>query len=140
MANFLFEVEQKTRLEQNGVLKRFSVECYGKQPTMEDLRAKKTEMFRLLANKKGTREYEEWFLKYSPNKNKLHPNSKLPASLQTEQKEQEQEQEQKQKEQKQKQKKENTENNNKNKKKIKKNKTKKNPRKDRGILSPIFNF
>ena len=66
MAKFLFEVEEKNRLQQKGVLKRFSVECYGKQPTMEDLRAEKAEMFRKLANKRGTREYDEWFLKYNP--------------------------------------------------------------------------
>jgi hypothetical protein len=66
MAKFLFEVEEKNRLQQKGVLKRFSIECYGKQPTMEDLRAEKTQMFRKLVTKRGTREYEEWFLKYNP--------------------------------------------------------------------------
>jgi hypothetical protein len=66
MANFLFEVEQKNRLHQKGVLKRFSANCYGKQLTMEDIRANKTEMFRKLIGKRGTREYDEWFLKYNP--------------------------------------------------------------------------
>ena len=66
MANFLFEVEQKNRLNQKGVLQRFSANCYGKQLTMEDIRANKTEMFRKLLGKRGTREYDEWFLKYNP--------------------------------------------------------------------------
>jgi len=67
MANFLFEVEQKNRLNQNGLLKRFSIDCYGKQPTLETMRAEKSEMFERLAQKKGTPEYERWFLKYNPS-------------------------------------------------------------------------
>jgi len=69
MAHFLFEVEQKNRLNQNGLLKRFSIDCYGKQPTIESMRAEKAEMFKRLANKKGTPEYERWFLKYNPSSN-----------------------------------------------------------------------
>ena len=30
------------------------------------MRNEKTKMFEMLKNKRGTREYEEWFLKYSP--------------------------------------------------------------------------
>jgi hypothetical protein len=66
MANFLFDVEQKNRLNQNGLLKRFSIDCYGKQPTLESIRAEKSEMFTKLIEKKGTPEYERWFLKYNP--------------------------------------------------------------------------
>jgi hypothetical protein len=67
MAEFLFNVEQENRLEQRGLLKRFSLECYGKQPTLESIRAEKAEKFKELTGKRGTREYEEWFLKYTPN-------------------------------------------------------------------------
>jgi len=67
MATFLFRVQQKNRLSQKGLLKRFTIDCYGKQPTIEDIRAKKVEKFKELFNKKGTREYDEWFLKYNPN-------------------------------------------------------------------------
>jgi len=66
MSKYLFEIEQRNRLEQKGLLKRFSIKCYGNQPTLEDIRAEKTEMFQKLADKKGTKEYEEWFLKYNP--------------------------------------------------------------------------
>jgi hypothetical protein len=66
MAKFLFDVEQANRLEQKGVLKRFSIDCYGKQPTLESMRIEKSEMFEKLKNKKGTEEYERCFLKYSP--------------------------------------------------------------------------
>jgi hypothetical protein len=71
MSTYLFRVQQKNRLSQKGLLKRFTIECYGKQPTLEDIRAQKSEKFNELRNKRGTREYEEWFLKYNPNTNKI---------------------------------------------------------------------
>ena len=72
MAKFLFDVEQKNRLEQKGLLKRFSINCYGKQDTLDDMRNQKTQKYKELAGLKGTREYDEWFLKYEPSINK-HP-------------------------------------------------------------------
>jgi len=65
-AKFLFELEQKTRLNQDGLLKRFVPKCIGKQDTMENIRAIKSTKFTELQGKKNTREYEEWFLKYIP--------------------------------------------------------------------------
>ena len=73
MAMFLFNVQEKNKLNQKGVLKRFSIDCYGKQPALEDIRAEKTNMFKELANKRGTREYDEWFLKYNPNSERKEP-------------------------------------------------------------------
>jgi len=70
MSKMLFEIEQRNRLEQKGILKRFSIKCYGKQPSLEDIRAEKTEMFQKLADKRETKEYEEWFLKYNPGLDK----------------------------------------------------------------------
>jgi hypothetical protein len=67
IAKFLFDVEQKNRLEQKGLLKRFSIECYGKSNTIENIRAEKARMFQELKNKKNTEEYEKWFLKYNPS-------------------------------------------------------------------------
>jgi hypothetical protein len=76
MAKFLFDVEEKNRLEQNGLLKRFSISCYGKQPTMETIRAEKADKYKELQDGKlkiNTRDYEMWFLKYNPNdKNKTN--------------------------------------------------------------------
>ena len=66
MAKFLFQVQQKNRLEQKGLLKRFSISCYGHQDSIEELRAEKAEKFKELKNKKGTKEYNEWFLNYRP--------------------------------------------------------------------------
>ena len=66
MAQFLFEVEQKNRLEQKGLLKRFSIKCYGKQATLESMRAEKAEKFKELADKRNGPEWNEWFFKYAP--------------------------------------------------------------------------
>jgi hypothetical protein len=70
MVEYLYKVQEKNRLEQKGILKRYSLNCIGKQPTLDDLRAEKAEKFKELANKRGTTEYDMWFLKYSPSKQK----------------------------------------------------------------------
>lgn len=66
MAQYLFTVQIKNRLKQSGLLKRFSLTCYGKQETMSDLRNEKAEKFKELKNKKHTEEYEKYFLRYIP--------------------------------------------------------------------------
>lgn len=66
MSHYLFEAQQKNRLNQKGVLKRFSLNCVGHQETIEEIRAKKSNKFIELKNKKNTKEYEEWFLRYRP--------------------------------------------------------------------------
>lgn len=75
MCNYLFEIQKRNRLKQNGILKRFSISCYGEQETIEEIRNKKSQMFNKLKNKKNSKEYEEWFLKYNPadknNKTKI---------------------------------------------------------------------
>jgi hypothetical protein len=66
IAMFLFQMEQHNRLDQSGILKRYSIECYGKQSTLEDIRSKKTEMFKELGKDRESKEYQMWFLKYTP--------------------------------------------------------------------------
>jgi hypothetical protein len=66
MSKYLFEVQEKNRLEQKGLLKRFSINCMGHQETVEEMRDKKTKKFTELKDKKGTPEYDEWFLRYRP--------------------------------------------------------------------------
>jgi hypothetical protein len=67
MAQYLFEVQEKNRLEQKGLLKRFSINCYGNtSENLETIRAVKAEKFKELKGKKGTKEYEEYFLRYTP--------------------------------------------------------------------------
>ena len=66
MAKFLFDLGEKNRLSQVGLLKRFSLYCYGKQPTIESIRAEKAEMFRKINREKDKILWEKWFLKYNP--------------------------------------------------------------------------
>jgi len=70
MAQYLFKVQQQNRLRQKGLLKRFSINCYGHQLTMEEIRAQKSEKYMELKGKRGTREYEENFLRYRPGDEK----------------------------------------------------------------------
>tara|TARA_Y100000768_G_scaffold206226_1_gene155406 strand:+ start:1818 stop:3458 length:1641 start_codon:yes stop_codon:yes gene_type:complete len=70
MAQYLFYVQSKNRLKQKGLLRRFSISCYGEQDTIADIRAKKAQKYRFLSkrkyNPKFKKEYEKNFLKYSP--------------------------------------------------------------------------
>lgn len=89
MSAMLFEVQQHNRLKQSGILKRFSLKCFGKQDTLDAIRAKKARMFVKL--KKGSAEYEEWFLKYNPANNpkirrKVSPPTATETAEETEEK------------------------------------------------------
>jgi hypothetical protein len=66
MAQFLFDVQQKNRLSQKGLLQRFSITCYGHQDSVEEMRAEKAKKFKELQDKRGTAEFEEHFLNYKP--------------------------------------------------------------------------
>lgn len=66
MAKFLFDVQQKNRLEQKGLLRRFTVTCYGHQESVEEMRAQKAKVYNELKNDRNSKEYEEWFLSYTP--------------------------------------------------------------------------
>jgi hypothetical protein len=71
MAQYLFEVQEKNRLEQKGLLKRFSINCYGNNSeNIETIRAKKAEKFKELKGNKGSKEYDEYFLRYTPGDKK----------------------------------------------------------------------
>jgi hypothetical protein len=74
MAKFLFDVQQKNRLQQKGLLKRFSIICYGHQESVEEMRAEKAKKFKELKDKRGTKEFEEWFLNYKPSGTKKQDN------------------------------------------------------------------
>ena len=68
MCEFLFQVQQKNRLQQKGLLKRFSINCYGKQATLGSIREEKAKKFEELKDKRGSDEWNEWFLRYVPEK------------------------------------------------------------------------
>ena len=64
MCKYLYDIQQHNRLKQKGLLRRFGITCYGKQETLDDIKAKKAEKYHEL--KRDDPEREEWFLKYSP--------------------------------------------------------------------------
>lgn len=86
MAQYLFMVQQKNRLEQKGLLRRFSLSCYGKQTGLEEIRNEKAEKFEELKNKRGTDEYDDWFLKYVPSEATLSKNTPKNTSKKRKQK------------------------------------------------------
>ena len=67
MSEFLFRVQEKNRLEQKGLLKRFSINCYGKQETKEEIRAEKSKIYQKLKDKRGSKEWDWYFLRYVPH-------------------------------------------------------------------------
>ena len=69
MSQFLFKIQQKNRLRQKGLLRRFSPDCYGVQSTLEKMREEKAEIYRKLKNKKNKKrkEWEWYFLRYIPS-------------------------------------------------------------------------
>ena len=73
MSKFLFDVQYKNRLEQKGLLRRFSIICYGHQESVEEMRAEKANKYKELSEKRGTKEFEEWFLNYRPGEKKTIP-------------------------------------------------------------------
>ena len=91
MCKQLHDLQQRNRLKQTGLLRRYGATCYGNQETLDDIKAGKAEKYQQL--KRSDPEYEEWFLKYSPmehfehtynpKKHKLtvkrSPNAKSPA-------------------------------------------------------------
>jgi len=67
MSHYLFKVQQKYRLAQTGMLRRFSIDCYGEEKhTKEKIRAEKTKMYKELKKKRGSKEWDYYFLNYKP--------------------------------------------------------------------------
>jgi len=78
MSKLLFDVQQKNRLKQQGVLKRFSIKCYGHQNTLEGIRQEKARKFKEFKDSnvdRKSKEYEEWFLNYKPVNESLNNNN-----------------------------------------------------------------
>jgi hypothetical protein len=68
MAEYLINVQAKNRLEQKGLLKRFNVNCYGKEKTLVEIRGEKASKYKELKNAQDSKEYNKYFFKYIPNK------------------------------------------------------------------------
>jgi hypothetical protein len=79
ISKFLYNVQQRNRLQQKGLLRRFSITCYGHQETLEEIRAHKSEKYKELKEKGEKEEFQQWFFNYKPddkNKGKLDKNAK----------------------------------------------------------------
>ena len=70
MSYYLFEVQKYNRLKQKGILRRFSINCYGNQNTLQTLREEKAKKYKELKSKRGTRAWEWYFLRYIPGEEK----------------------------------------------------------------------
>ena len=68
MASFLFDIQEKNKLQQIGLLKRFTISCFGHQESVEEMKLEKSNKFNELKNNKNSKEFEEWFLNYRPDK------------------------------------------------------------------------
>jgi hypothetical protein len=66
MADLFYNLQQRNRLEYKSILKRFTIKCYGKQDTLEEIRAFKAIKYKELSDKRDSKEYQEIFLKYMP--------------------------------------------------------------------------
>lgn len=67
MSKFLFDVQQKNRLSQKGLLKRFSITCYGHQESVEEMKAEKAAKYKEFKKTDNKKMFEEWFLNYKPD-------------------------------------------------------------------------
>jgi hypothetical protein len=66
MAYHLLHVQQKTKLLQKGILKRFNSSCAGKQQTLGDMKAEKGRIVKEYKDKKKDAEYDLHMFKYVP--------------------------------------------------------------------------
>jgi hypothetical protein len=67
MSKFLFDVQQKNRLAQKGLLKRFSITCYGHQESIEEMKTEKAAKYKEFKQSNDKKKFEEWFLNYKPD-------------------------------------------------------------------------
>ena len=69
IAEYLFKVQLNNRLQQKGLLKRFSVTCYGKQQTLEDMREEKSKIYAKFKENiisRSSKLYNSNFFRYIP--------------------------------------------------------------------------
>lgn len=66
MSAMLFQIQQERHGDEEGILRRFSTECYGEQQRFADILAEKQAMFLQLRGDPSSAEYLRWFLRYNP--------------------------------------------------------------------------
>ena len=66
MSIYLLQLQNKNKLTQKGLLKRFTTTCYGNEKTIEDIREERHNLYQKTKSKPNSKEYKENFMKYSP--------------------------------------------------------------------------
>jgi hypothetical protein len=74
IASIIFDINDKNFGK--GIFKEIPVNCYGEMHTLQKMLEEKTYQFNKLKNKKGTKEYDLWFLKYDPIEEKKLSNKR----------------------------------------------------------------
>ena len=72
MSEYLFDVQHANSLSQTGILRRFSIDCYGNQATLESMRKEKTELYKKYKQNRKSADYEWFFLRYVPSEKLLY--------------------------------------------------------------------
>jgi hypothetical protein len=67
MCQYLFNIQQKNRLKQKGLLKRFNIDCIGKQQTLEEIKEEKSLIYEKLKKNKDDPLFQKYFFRYKPN-------------------------------------------------------------------------
>ena len=80
-AHMLQNIYLKNKLKNSGLLKVFTIQCLGEQETFEDILQEKKDKFKEL--KKNSKDYEKWFLKYTPKESKVKKKPKKGGSKKT---------------------------------------------------------
>ena len=70
-AELLFKLQELKSTYNKGIFQRYNILCYGEQETIESIRKKKAEMYNKLRLKKNSKEYEKYFLRYTPSEKKF---------------------------------------------------------------------
>ena len=68
MSKYLLNVHRENKLAQKGLLKRFTIDCYGNEKTLQDKYGKKNELREKLGRRRYNPEYQKYFLNYIPGK------------------------------------------------------------------------
>ena len=66
-SSYLFRMMRRRKPDMTGIFKRFNINCIGKQLTFEMMRAEKAAKYNELRKRRGTAEFEWWFLRYIPH-------------------------------------------------------------------------
>jgi hypothetical protein len=72
LTDYLYKKQIKNIRNNKGLYKRYTLDCYGVQETIETMRAKKAEMYKKI--KKRSKEFNEWFLRYIPHQEEYKKN------------------------------------------------------------------